>query len=161
MSSSAGQLSRFTGQDTVVTRPHLPDRTALLHVVNLAELIASRKQAGAGTLRDMERRAAERGTPISRSALGDYANGRQTNLPSEETRQAIAAALDVTPNEVTAAALETAAPDIACSSRSLQHAEAWLRLTNGRSEDEVAHLLGVVTAALTAMDAVRGRTTNG
>jgi hypothetical protein len=125
--------------------------------VNLAQLIESRKKAGAGSLRDMERRAADAGTPISRTSLGDYANGKQTAFPNEDARRAIAAAIDSSYEVVTAAALESAAPQVAGDGRTLQRAEAWLKLTEGRSDEEVQHLLGVVAAALKGWDSTRHR----
>lgn len=129
--------------------------------VDLARLIANRKAAGAGSLRAMEERAAARGTPISRTTLSDYANGRIRAYPSEDTRRALAHALDVSVEEVTAAAIETAAPELKEGrGTELQHAQAFLRLTEGRSDDEIEQLLGVVVAALRAMDA-RPRVSDG
>lgn len=132
--------------------------------VDLARLIANRKSAGAGSLRDMEQRAAARGTPISRQSLSDYANRRVSAYPSEATRRALANALEVDVEEVTAAALETAAPELKEGrGTKLQHAQAFLRLTEGCSDDEIEQLLGVVVAAMRAIDAHRRthRGTNG
>jgi transcriptional regulator with XRE-family HTH domain len=124
--------------------------------VDLARLIANRKTAGAGSLRDMEQRAAEHDTPISRQTLSDYANGKVRAYPSESTRRALAHALGVGYEEVTAAALESAAPEMKESGGAqLQHAQAFLRLTDGRTDDEIEQLLGVVVAAMRAMDAHR------
>lgn len=123
--------------------------------VNLAQLIESRKQAGAGSLRDMERRAAAAGRPISRTSIGDYANGKQTAFPNEEIRHALAAAIDSSFEVVTKAALQSAAPDADIDGRNLQRAEAWLKLTEGRSDEEVRHLLSVVRAAVEGFDAMR------
>lgn len=122
--------------------------------VDLAGLIDNRRRAGAGSLREMSRRAADAGTPISHVSLGDYANRKVTSMPSETTRRALAAALEVTVAEVTAAALESMAPELAREGE-LQHAQAFLRLTAGRSAAEIEQLLGVVEAALAAIDASR------
>lgn len=135
--------------------------------MDLARLIANRRAAGpppegAGSLRDMEQRAAARGTPISRQSLSDYATGKVRTYPSEATRRALANALDVGVEEVTAAALETAAPELREGrGAQLQHAQAFLRLTEGRSDDEIEQLLGVVVAAIRAMDARERRGGNG
>lgn len=124
--------------------------------MDLARLIKAQQAAGAGTLRDMERRAAADGTPISRTQLNDYANGVTRAYPSVDRRQAIANAIDVTLEEVTAAALVTAAPELEDSPHvQVQQAHAFVRLTAGRSPEEVEQLLGVVAAALKAMDAHR------
>lgn len=129
--------------------------------MDLARLIANRRAAGpppegAGSLRDMEQRAAEHGTPISRQSLSDYATGKVRAYPPERTRRALAHALDVSYEEVTAAALESAAPEIKeTGGAQLQHAQAFLRLTDGRTDDEIEQLLGVVVAAMRAMDAHR------
>lgn len=125
--------------------------------VDLAGLIDNRRRSGGGSLREMSRRAADAGTPISHVSLGDYANGKVTSMPSEATRRALAAALEVSYEEVTAAALESAAPELTrgANGEGLQHAQAFLRLTSGRSAAEIEQLLGVVEAALAAMDASR------
>jgi hypothetical protein len=125
--------------------------------VDLAALIDNRRRSGAGSLREMARRAADAGTPISHASLGDYANRKVTSMPSEATRHALAAALEVTYDEVTAAAFETSAPKLArgANVEGLQHAQAFLRLTAGRSAAEIEQLLGVVEAALAAIDASR------
>lgn len=105
----------------------------------------------------MARRAADAGTPISHVSLSDYATGKVTSMPSETTRKALANALDVDVSEVTAAAIESAAPDRARDSDDVtqQHAQAFLRLTAGRSAAEIDQLLGVVEATLSAMRAAR------
>lgn len=124
--------------------------------VRLDELITDHLRRTGESYRDLERRSKDAGKPISRSRLNTFGNRPTlTALPAEETRSAIAAALDVSVDVVTAAALESAGiEDLVGDSRSLQHAEAWLRLTEGRSEVEIQHLLGVVSAALRAMEAV-------
>jgi transcriptional regulator with XRE-family HTH domain len=98
----------------------------------------------------MAHRAAAAGTPISRTTLGDYANGKQTSVPDEDVRRALAAALDVSFEVLTAAALETVAPTLAGDGRTAYRAEAWLKLTAGRSDQQVEHLLAVVEAVLRA-----------
>lgn len=130
--------------------------------MDLAGLINNRLKQEGGSLRKMAQRAKDAGTPISHVSLGDYANGKVTSMPSDATRRALANALNVTVAEVTAAALESAAPELARANEGalLQHAQAFLRLTAGRSDAEIEQLLGVVEAALAAIDASR-ITTNG
>ena len=124
--------------------------------VDLATLIEDRLKQGGGSLRKMAQRARDAGTPISHVSLGDYANGKVTSMPTEATRRALAAALDVSYAEVTSAAIESAAPERVESDPLLtQHAQAFLRLTAGRSDAEIRQLLGVVEAALSAMSAAR------
>lgn len=135
------------------------DGTALIGSVRLAELISSHLRTSGEGYRDLERRAKEAGHPISRSRLNTFVTTDEIKaIPSEQTRSAIAAALDVSVEVVTAASLESAGiDDLAADGRSLQHAEAFLRLTEGRTEEEVQHLLGVVTATLRAMEASEQR----
>ena len=123
--------------------------------VDLATLINNRLKQEGGSLRKMAQRAKDAGTPISHVSLGDYANGKVTSMPSEATRRALAAALEVSYDEVTAAALESAKLTRSADGEGSQHAQAFLRLTAGRSAAEIEQLLGVVEAALAAMDASR------
>lgn len=125
--------------------------------VRLDELITDHLRRQGESYRDLERRSKDAGHPISRSRLNTFGNQHVLGaLPAEDTRTAIAAALGVSVDTVTAAALESAGIDeLVGDGRSLQHAEAWLRLTAGRSEIEIQHLLGVVSAALKAMEAVQ------
>lgn len=121
--------------------------------MDLPQLFASRK-AWAGSTRAMAARATEAGYPISHTQLGAYARGEVPALPSERTRRAIAAALGVGFEEVTSAAMRSVAPD-AHEGLSSQHAVAFLRLTEGRTDDEIRQTLGVVEATLRAMEASR------
>jgi len=101
----------------------------------------------------MSERAAAAGRKISHSQLGAYAAGRVKALPDEDTRHAIAAALEVSFEEVTAAALRSVAPDAPDGLAS--HAIAFLRLTEGRTDAEIRQTLAVVEATLRAMEASR------
>jgi hypothetical protein len=105
----------------------------------------------------MARRATDAGTPISHVSLGSYAAGKTRSMPGAPTRRALANALGVTLAEVTAAALESAAPELTelGGRERTQHAEAFLRLTAGRTDAEIDQLLGVVEAALSAIDVGR------
>lgn len=124
--------------------------------VNLANLFATRK-AAAGSTRAMAERATAAGHPISHVQLGAYARGEVERPPNAATRAAIAAALIVSVDEVTAAARESWAPEQAAESVDPNgRAYGWLRLTEGRTDDEVRHLLGVAEAAARGMDAARG-----
>jgi transcriptional regulator with XRE-family HTH domain len=128
-------------------------KVAHSEVVDLPELFASRKTA-AGSTRVMAERARAAGHPISHTQLGAYARGEVDAMPSEATRHAIAAALGVTFNEVTAAAWTSVAPTPPGGMVS-QHAQAFLRLTEGRTDEEIRQTLGVVEATLRAMQASR------
>jgi len=121
--------------------------------VDLRQLFASRKE-WAGSTRAMAARAEAAGYPISHVQLAAYARGDVVALPSEKTRRAIAEALKVSVDEVTAAAVESVAPDLP-EGLSVQHALAFLRLTAGRTDDEIRQTLGVVEATLRAMEASR------
>lgn len=124
--------------------------------MDLAALIKKRKREGAGSLRDMAARAVDQGHQISHVTIGDYALGKNVTYPAESTRLALAAALGVSIEEVSAAAMAQAAPELADGPpMQLQHARAFLRKTAGRSDVEITQVLGVVDAALDAMDAVR------
>lgn len=122
--------------------------------MDLPQLFASRKDF-AGSTRAMAARATAAGYPISHSQLGTYAAGRiNPVVPDEHTRRAIAAALGVTFEEVTMAAVRWVAPE-ALDGISTQHAIAFLRLTEGRTDEEIQQTLGVVEATLRAMEASR------
>lgn len=127
--------------------------------MDLPQLFASRK-AWAGSTRAMAARAEAAGYPISHAQLGFYARPGQTwPFPSERTRRGIAAALFGEPegrsfDEVTAAAMRSVAPE-ALAGFSSQHAIAFLRLTEGRTDEEIRQTLGVVEATLRAMAASR------
>lgn len=135
--------------------------------VNLSELITTRQaelgalehpQGKALTFRDLERRATERGHKISFSSLAAYARGERTSFPEPSTREAIAAALGVPVDVVTQSAVESAAPQVLDDNgRVADHAMAWLVLTEGRTEQEIQHLLGVARQVLRGLDEVRGR----
>lgn len=135
--------------------------------VTLSELITKRMaelgalehpQRKPLTFRDLERRARERGHKISFSSLAAYARGERTALPPPETRAAIAAAIGVPEDVVTQAAIATAAPQVLDDKgRVAEHAMAWLVLTEGRTDEEIQHLLGVAREVLRGLDAVRDR----
>lgn len=128
--------------------------------MNLAELI-ERRRPHIGSLRAMAQRAADANRPISHVQLGEYAKGAIREVPSEATRLAIAAALDVSLDEVTAAAFETAAPHItAAYPDGFGRAGAFAHLTEGRSDAEIEQLFGVVRAALAGFDTVRNHATH-
>jgi hypothetical protein len=91
---------------------------------------------------------------LSHTQLGAYAAGRVKTVPDEQTQRAIAAALGVDVEEVAAAAWPAGAakrPDGVTS----QHALAFVRLTEGRTDEEMRRTLGVVEAMMHAMDASR------
>lgn len=126
--------------------------------MDLSELINRRQAEGAGSLRDMADRAAAAGHRISHAQIGQYAAGKVRTYPAEPTRHALAAALGVTVDEVSAAAMQTAAPELVDGAgMELQHARAFIRETRGRSDAEIIQLLGVVRAAIKAMDAGRNK----
>lgn len=119
--------------------------------MDLPELI--KHHARGRSLRAMAQQATDAGRSISHVQLGEYAK-TQRPVPSETTRRAIAAALGVSFEEVTVAALRSVAPDVPDVALS-PHALAFLRLTEGRTEDEIRRTLGVVEATLHAMAASR------
>lgn len=128
--------------------------------MDLPELI--KRYARGRSLRAMAQQAADASNgryTISHVQLGEYAKGNIRAIPSEATRHAIAAALFGEPDgaafdEVTAAAWRSAVPDAPEISVS-QHALAFMRLTDGRTDDEIRQTLRVVEATLRAMEASR------
>lgn len=123
--------------------------------MNLAQLIEHRKPQ-AGSLRDMAERATRAGHPISHPSISAYATEKVREVPSESTRKALAAALDVPIEVVTAAAFETAAPGLRDSwPEGFGRAQLFIHKTEGRSDAEVAEVLRVVEAALAMLDASR------
>lgn len=104
----------------------------------------------------MEARARRAGYHISRSTISAYERGKITTQPSRETVQALAAALDVTYEEVAAAVREQfGLGDDQCDVSRRQHAQAWLRLTSDRTDEEVQHLLKVVEEIVRFEDRLR------
>ncbi|HEX2551170.1 MAG TPA: hypothetical protein VHK64_06215 [Nocardioidaceae bacterium] len=100
----------------------------------------------------MAERAAAAGYKISHTQLGAYAAGRVKAVPDERTRKAIAAALfgnaeKPAVDEVTAAALQSVTPGTADGAQA-QHALAFMRLTEGRTEEEIRKTLAVVEVVL-------------
>lgn len=102
----------------------------------------------------MEQRARDAGFPISRSQISNYEHGSVERQPTEPIARGLAAALGCTFEEVAAAASESFGFDVARSGerRESQRAEAWLRLTEGRSDAEVEELLAAVEAILRMRD---------
>jgi transcriptional regulator with XRE-family HTH domain len=105
----------------------------------------------------MEKRAKEAGYDISRSAISDYEHGRIEGRPGRERVEALAAALGFAYPEVAAAVEETYSlgedtADDANERRKSQRAEAWLRLTDQRSDVEVDELLLIVEQVLRMRD---------
>ena|SRR5690242_5853361 len=95
----------------------------------------------------MAERATAAGYPISHVQLGKYAREGADTMPSEKTRRAIAAALGVDPEEVKAAVWASIAPEQPDGVRA-QHAQAFMRLTEGRTEEEIRKTLAVVEVVL-------------
>lgn len=95
----------------------------------------------------MEERARRAGYHISRSTISDYEHRKITTPPTDETARALAAALDVTYDEVVSAIRaqhyggSQLCPE---EERSSRRAQAWLRLTANRTDEEIQHLLSVV-----------------
>lgn len=121
--------------------------------VDLAALIKKRMRETGDTFRSMEARASAAGRPISRSALNSYANGATRQHPDEERVAALVAALDLekTPEVVAAAVHESFGVDTGdtvATGRTIQQASAWLRLTAGRTEEEVERLLAAAEAII-------------
>lgn len=121
--------------------------------MDLSRLIERRRRDGAGSLRDMAARARDAGHPISHSSLGDYQTKRTTPDPRNEAQMTrLAAALGISVDEVRAAAWESVGHPTPLDGRRTQQVEAFLRLTDGRSEQEIEQLLGVVSAFVKALD---------
>lgn len=124
--------------------------------VDLSSLIAARRRSTGDSLRAMEARARRAGYRISRSTISAYERGKITTQPSRKTVQALAAALDVTYEEVAAAASEQfGLGDDQCDASRSQRAQAWLRLTADRTDEEVQHLLKVVEEIVRFEDRLR------
>ena len=123
--------------------------------VDLPELIQHHRRGR--SLRAMAQQAADATDgrySISHVQLGEYAKGNIAAIPAEATRHAIAAALGVSFDEVSAAAWRSVVPD-APEIEVSQHALAFMRLTEGRTDEEVRQTLRVVEATLRAMEASR------
>lgn len=91
----------------------------------------------------MAARAEGAGYPLSHSQFGAYAAGRVKAIPDEPTRRAIAAALGVSFEEVTAAARESLGLDVSDAVQS-QYVQAFVRNIEGRPDEEIRRALAVV-----------------
>ena len=102
----------------------------------------------------MEERARQAGHPISRSQISAYEHGQVTTQPTRGVVLGLAAAIDCTFDEVAAAVAETFGFDSTRASerQRSQRAEAWLRLTGDRTDDEVTELLLIVEQILRMRD---------
>lgn len=102
----------------------------------------------------MEERARAAGYPLSRSQISAYEHRQVATQPSREVVQGLAAALDLSFEEVAAAVTETFGLDGTHSTerRQARRAEAWLRLTDNRTEAEVDELLLIVEQVLRMRD---------
>lgn len=123
----------------------------------LSTLIASELRKPGNSLRVMEDRARAAGHRISRSQINAYARGEVKTQPSREVVAALAAALDCPYQHVAAAVRLTFNVDEGPppAHRRAQRAEAWLRLTEERSDREVEELLLIVDQILRMRDADR------
>lgn len=122
--------------------------------MDLPALIRARRSRPGNTLRDMEERARRAGHQISRSLISDYERGNITAPPSRARVEALAAALDCSVPEVVSAVAQSfgLADGDSAERRQTQRAEAWLRLTDQRSDEEVDELLLIVEQVLRMRD---------
>ena len=123
--------------------------------VDLPALIALRRRQGGDDLRTMEDRGRRAGYSISRSTISAYEHGKIPTRPSRERVEALAAALGCSYPEVAAAVDETYRLDsdeTPLAGRRAQRSQAWLRLTEERTDDEVAELLLIVEQILRMRD---------
>lgn len=124
--------------------------------MDLPSLIAQRRRQTGDDLRTMADRARGAGYPISRSMISAYMRGEVSTRPSRERALALAAALGVSFEEVATAVEETyrlnVDADRSQSHRESQRAQAWLRLTGERTDDEVNELLLIVEQILRMRD---------
>jgi hypothetical protein len=119
--------------------------------MKLQALIASRKRDLGLTYVQMVEKAKEAGHPISRSMFHHFADTEWENIPSTTMLLAIAAAIDVDPDEVLAAAAES----IGITTRELhlgRNTRALLALLEDRTPEQVAALEAVVRSVTKAMD---------
>lgn len=128
--------------------------SAVIARVDLPALIRARRSRPSNSLREMEERARRGGHSISRSLISDYEHGRIAARPGPERVRAIACAIGCTYDEVAAAVDETyqLGTRQAQERRKSQRAEAWLRLTDERSDTEVEELLLIVEQVLRMRD---------
>ena len=120
----------------------------------LSLLIASELRKPGNSLRVMEERARAAGHRMSRTQLNAYARGEVKKRPERAAVEALAAALGCPFPQVATAvdqAFDLGGPTPPERRRS-QHAEAWLRLTDSRSNEEVEELLLIVEQVLRMRD---------
>lgn len=123
--------------------------------MDLPSLIALRRRQTGDDLRKMEERARRLGHPISRSMISAYMRGQVPTPPNRDRVQALADALDVSFDDVATAAAESYRLDSGSppmEDRQAQRARAWLRLTEERTDDEVAELILIVEQILRMRD---------
>lgn len=121
--------------------------------MRLKDLILTRKKDLGLTYAQMVRNAENAGRPISRSMLHHFTDPDRDlkNIPTTDSLLAIAAAIDVDPDEVLAAAAES----IGITTRDLhldRGARALLAMLEDRTPDQIAALEAVVRTVTRALD---------
>lgn len=119
--------------------------------MRLQDLIATRKKELKISYARMAQKATEAGYPISRPMIHHFTVGELKNIPTTESLLAVAAAIDVDPDEVLAAAAES----IGITTRELhldRGTRALLALLENRTPEQIEALEAVVRSVTRAFD---------
>lgn len=131
----------------------------------LGELIKKRAVELGGrkrlTYRELSARARAQGYALAEGTITDFANHPLVEPPRRRTMRALAAALDVPYNTVVEAVAESMAEDgdVVVQVADAPHVQAWVMLTEGRSDAERQQMIGVMRSVAAALDASRAHET--
>ncbi len=133
--------------------------------MKLGELIEKRAVELGGrrrlTYREMSARARASGYTLNETTINAYVKHPLDEPPRRRTMHALAVALDVPYNAVVEAVAESMAEDgeVVVQVADAPHVQAWVMLTEGRSDAERTQMVDVMRTVASALDAARAHET--
>lgn len=124
--------------------------------MTLAELIERARDKSGDSYRELAERAQRAGFSLNGSSIHRLATSRLRSVPDTQTLHALSVALDESVETVALASVASLGIDLSPEVRSQSRARAWLALTEGRSDAEVAHLLRIASSVADALDSAAG-----
>lgn len=124
--------------------------------VTLSELIERARDKTGDSYRELAERAQAKGFSLTGSSIHRLAVNPLRTVPEPQTLRALAYALNETVETVTLASVASLGIELSPEVTKQSRARAWLTLTEGRSDEEVAHLLRVTRTVAEALDSAAG-----
>lgn len=125
-------------------------------IVTLSELIERAKDKSGESYRELAERAQARGFSLTGSSIHRLATTPLRSVPEPESLRALAVALDESVESVTLASVASLGIDLSPEVTEQSRARMWLTLIEGRSDEEVTHLLRVIRSVADALDSAAG-----